>query len=186
LKAAAGDKRKTKLRTFRFSEETIEFLEREAAKADMSVNAFVGSLISRHVEWESKAQEFGFQMLYRPLISSLVEALDNETLDRLGREKVYPMWRDMAEFWFQDTSGEGILRLLTYLSPYVQIQTQVKRERNNYTLDIHHSMGPKWSIVIAGALDEAVKQVFHSRPVVERTSSIVSARFSLPPSNAPI
>lgn len=176
--------RKTILKTFRFSEELVLLLEKEAEKEGTTINALAGSILTQHLGWEIKAREFGFVPVYKPLFKTLFEALDEETLSRIGRKALPDMWKEMAEFWFQDSSAGKILDIWTMRSRHIPyVQTEVKKQASTYTIVFHHDLGPKWSIVVRSALDELVRKSFLAQPTISVGDTVVTAQFSEPQRN---
>jgi len=173
--------RKTTLRTFRFSEELTHALEAEAEEQGMTLNAFVSSILTKHIEWDAKAAKFGYIPTYKPIFLSLLQAPDDESLSRLGRTVLPAMWKEMASFWFRDSSVDRILDLLSMRSRYLPfIQSEVKREGRKCTIVTHHDLGPKWSIVLRGAFDELVRTSFHSQPTISAGDTVVTVEFQVP------
>ena len=183
-RSASGEathQRKTTLRTFRFSGELAEALEAEAQEQGMTLNAVVSSILTKYVEWDAKAGKFGFIPTYKPIFKSLLQASDEESLDRVGRAVVAPMWKEMASFWLHDSSGERILDLLSMRSRHLPfVQSEVTREGRKYTIVTHHDLGPKWSVVMRGAFDELVRTSFHAQPTISAGETVVTAEFSAP------
>ncbi|MGD0145322.1 MAG: hypothetical protein ABSB53_00505 [Nitrososphaerales archaeon] len=177
------DKRRTQLRTFRFSESLMRSLEKEAADEDTSVNALASSIISGYFDWDKKAREFGFISLHKPIFMRLIEELDDETLDRIGREVMASTWKEMAEFWLQDSSPEKMLEVLSMRSKInpSRLRTRITREENKYTIILRHDFGPKWSIVEKSALQEFVRKTFLVEPQISQGESVVMARFTVNP-----
>jgi len=173
--------RKTTLRTFRFTEELAHALEAEAQEQGMTLNALVSLILTKHVEWDGKAGKFGYIPVYKPVLASLLQASDEESLVRMGRTILAPMWKEMASFWYHDTSEEKILDLLSMRSrhlPYVQ--TEVMKEGRRCTIVTHHDLGPNWSIVLQGAFDELVRKSFHAQPTISVGETVVTVDFPLP------
>jgi hypothetical protein len=169
--------RKTVLKTFRFSEDLMCSLENEAKEEGTTINALVNTVITQHLEWEIKARRFGYTPMYKPLLRVLIESLDEESLAQTG--KVIPdMWKEMAEFWFQDSSGEKILDFLSFRSRYVpQMQAEVRRADHKHMVVYHHDLGPKWSFVMQNALDELVRRSFRTPPAIDTGETVVTALF---------
>ena len=179
---AGKDERKTHLRTIRFPESLVRSLEKEAADEGTTVNALANSIISGYFDWTKKAREFGFLALHKPILIGLVEQLDDEALDRIGREIMAASWKEMAEFWFQDSSPNDILNALIMRSKFdSKISTRITQEEGMYTIVLRHDYGPKWSTVVAGALREFVKQSFHVEPRMSKGESVITARFKTHP-----
>jgi hypothetical protein len=173
--------RKTTLRTFRFTEELARTLDAEAQEQGMTLNALVSSILTKYVEWDAKAAKFGYIPTYKPIFEGLLQASDDESLDKMGRTVLAPMWKEMASFWYHDSSERRILDLLSMRSrhlPYVQ--TEVRNDGRKYTIVTHHDLGPKWSVVLHGALDELVRKSFHAQPMITVGDTVVTVEFSSP------
>jgi hypothetical protein len=182
LSKANTDERKTVLKTIRISESLARSLEKEAADEDTTVNADIGSILSRHFDWHKKAEEFGFVALHKPLLMSLIEGLDDVTLARIGREVLTSSWKEMAEFWLQDSSPKGLLDALSMASKFdSKMRIRVTQEEDTYTIVFHHDLGRKWSIVAESAAQELVKESFHVKPRITAGESVVTAHFKVSP-----
>jgi hypothetical protein len=147
--------RRSVLKTIRLPESLVRSLEKEAADEGLTVNADINSILSYRFDWHKKAQEFGFVEILRTVFMSLTEGLDDEKLARIGREVVPGVWKEMAEYWFQDPSPEGIMKhfmIRAKFNPYNR--TRITQEEGNYTLVLRHEFGPKWSIIAKNALQE--------------------------------
>ena len=170
--------RKTTLRTFRFSEELTRALEAEAEEQGMTLNALVSSVLVKHIEWDAKAAKFGYIPNYKPIFMWLLQASDEESLNRLGRTVLPTMWREMASFWFKDSSENKILELLSMRSRHLPfVQSEVKREGRKCTIVTHHDLGPRWSIVLHSAFDELVTASFHKQPTISVGETVVTVEF---------
>jgi hypothetical protein len=172
------NERKTVLKTFRLTESLARSLEKQAADEGTTVNAYVNSIISQHSEWSEKAREFGIASIPKSLLRSLTEAVDDETLARIGREVLFPTWKEMVEFWTQDTSPDGFLKFMSFRSRFSPAsRTRITQEGDTCTLVSHSDFGPKWSIVEKSALRELVNKAFHVEPRIgggDRSSRSVS------------
>jgi hypothetical protein len=177
------DERKSVLRTIRLPESLARSLQEEAASEGMTVNAYVNSIVSQHLDWEKKVREFGVARLPRSMLMSLLEGCDDETLARIGRETV-PIQKEIAEFFVQDSSPKGILNFLALRSRFNSKNTiKVAQEEDEYTIVMRHDFGPKWSIIDKNYLEEFVKQTFHVEPRINVGESVVTARFRVNPRN---
>lgn len=178
--------RKTRLKTIRFSESMVRSLEKEAADEGTTVNADVNSIISKHFNWDKRLGEFGFVTVAKSTFVRLVEELDDETLARIGREVVPPLYEEMAELWFQDSAPEKILDAINLRFKFDPLmRAKITKEGDVYTLVLRHDLGPKWSILAESTCQEIAKQLFHAEPQITRGASIVTARFKVNPRNSP-
>jgi hypothetical protein len=187
LSKAGTDERKSILKTFRISESLARYLEKEAAGEGVTVNALVNSVLGKYSDWDKKANEFGFIQVHASLFTRLVEDLDEEALARIGREVLYPIWKEMAEFFFQDSSPDKILEVLCIRSRLFPagLRTRVTKEEGKYAIVCHHGFGLKWSIVMKSALQELVRKSFLVEPQVSAGESVVTARFKVNPRKLP-
>jgi Rad3-related DNA helicase len=176
------DKHKTHLRTFRLSESLERSLEKEAADEGTTVNADVNSILSQHFSWVKKAEEFGFYSIPIRLLRDILEKLDDEALAQLGREVLPALWKEMAEFFSQDSSLDGMVRFQAMRSKFnPHNETRVMLDGDVYTIVWRHDFGPKWSIVVKSAAQEFVRKSFHVEPRMNIGESVVTARFKVKP-----
>jgi len=188
LSKPGENERKTHLKTFRFSESLAHSLEKEAADEGTNVNALANSILGRYFGWDKKAREFGFISLHRSIFTSLIEELDDKTLARIGREVMAVMWKEMAEFFLQDSSPDKILEVLNMRSKINpdRLRTRITKEEDTYTIVCRHDFGPKLSIILASSLQELVRKSFLVEPRINVGESVVTARFKVHPRNLPV
>ncbi len=178
--------RKTHLKTIRLSESLVRSLEKEAADEGTSVNADVNSILSQHFDWDKKAEEFGFYSIPIRLLKNILEGLDDEALARLGREVLPALWKEMAEFFSQDSSLDGMVKFQTMRSKFnPHNHTRVTQDEGEYTIVWRHDFGPKWSIVVKNAIQQFVRKSFHAEPRISVGESVVTAHFKVNPRNSP-
>jgi len=186
LSKADTDERKTHLKTVRLSESLARSLKEEAANEGTTVNAEINSILGRYFHWDKKAREFGFVAVHKPILMRLVEMADDEEIARMGREVVLATWKEMAEFWLQDSTPDKILEALSLRSKFdPNTRTRVTREGDEYTIVLHHEFGPKYSIALKNALQELVTKSFHATPRLSAGESVVTARFKVTPKKLP-
>jgi hypothetical protein len=163
----------------------VRSLEKEATDEGTTVNADINSILGQHFGWDKKAREFGFVWVHKPIFRRLVDIADEEELARLGREVIFATWKEMAEYWLQDSTPDGILNALSLRSKYgSSTRSMVAREGDEYTIVLHHEFGPKHSIALKSALRELAKS-FHATPRLSAGESVVTARFKVNPRNLP-
>jgi hypothetical protein len=186
LSNASKDERKTTLKTIRISESLARSLEKEADDGGVTVNADINSILSRHFTWHKRIREFGIAEIPKPLLKGLLEGCDDDTLARIGREIGPALWKEIAEFWIQDSSPDRMLDLEASWSKFnPNFQTSVTREEGAYTITMRHDLGPKWSIITKNALQEFARKSFHVEPRISAGESVVTARFKVNPRSLP-
>ena len=155
-------------------------LKTKAEDDGMTFNAEINSIIRQDLDWHGRMKEFGFAMMPRKLLKSIIERLDDNTLAMLGREAMVPLMKDMAERWLHDSSPEGVLRCLGMRGrPYGDYITTVEREGDWCTIVHKDKYGPKWSLIIQAATREFVKKSFHAEPEITVGESVVFSRFKV-------
>jgi hypothetical protein len=184
LPNADKGEQKTRLKTIRISESLARSLEEEAADEGTTVNGYINSALNQHLNWDKKTREFGVAEIPKSLLRRILQDCDDEKLARIGREVGPPLWKEMTEFWTQDSSPNGILDFQTKRARFnPNFQTYVTREKGEYTITMRHDFGRKWSVMTEGALQEFVKQSFHVEPRISVGGSVVTARFKVNPRN---
>jgi hypothetical protein len=182
LPDSSEDERKTSLKTIRFPVSLVRSLEDEAAEEGTSVNAAVNSIIGRHFKWHQRLSEYGFVTVAKSAFTNMVEGLDDETLTRIGRDVVPPLYEEMAELWFQDSTPEKILDAINLRFKFDPLmRAEITKRGNEATMVFRHDLGPKWSILVESASREIVKRFFHTEARVSRGNSVVTARFKVNP-----
>ena len=155
-------------------------LLKDAADQGTTVNSIINKILSQHYGWGKKAREFGFISVHKPILTRLIEKADEETLVRLGREEVLATWKEMAEYWLQDSTPEKMLEVLGVRAKLdSQTESRTTQDGNTYTLVFRNDYGPKFSTVAESALREFVRTSFHVEPRVTRGDTVVTARFTV-------
>jgi len=172
--------RRTRLRTIRLSESLASSLQKDAVDEGTTVNSLVNRILSQYYGWGKRAREFGFISVHKPIYARLIEEADEETLVRLGREEVLSTWKEMAEFWLQDSSPDKMLEVIGVRARHDrQTESRIAQDKDTYTIVFRNDYGPKFSIVAESALREFVKQSFHVEPRISRGDTVVTARFTV-------
>jgi len=155
-------------------------LQKDAVDEGTTVNSLVNRILSQYYGWGKRAREFGFISVHKPIYARLIEEADEETLVRLGREEVLSTWKEMAEFWLQDSSPDKMLEVIGVRARHDrQTESRIAQDKDTYTIVFRNDYGPKFSIVAESALREFVKQSFHVEPRISRGDTVVTARFTV-------
>jgi hypothetical protein len=180
------EKEKSVLKTIRIPESVSSALQKKADDEGTTVNAQINSIIRENVGWSSKAKKFGIATVPKSVFISLTEAVADEELDRIGREVALPAWKEMSEFWFQDSSPERIIDLLNLWSKFnPDFRTEITQKDRAYSIVLKHDFGPKWSILAKSAIHEFVTKTFQVEPKMSGGASVITARFRIDPKALP-
>jgi Lhr-like helicase len=173
--------RRTVLKTLRLPEELALSLEKEAEEEGTTLNALCSSALTKHVEWWSRAQKLGFISTSKAMFKSVLEATDDDRLAIAVRENMPTAWKDMAMFWFGNTSLDTMIRLFTNIFKYGwEVDMSIKTKDKEYTVVLSHELGPKFSLVLMNAIDELFRKESHIQPKFEVENAMVTVHFSVP------
>ncbi len=176
-----GKKSETGLKTFRLPASLVAALEAEAEDRGISLNSLASLIFLRHVNWEVKSEKFGLMPVYKPVLKGLIEGLDDESIDEIGRKILPSMWKDMAEFWFGGTSLASILEVFKLTTRHVSnFQSDVKSDASGYAIVLHHDLGPKMSMLYRSGLDELLRSEFHVQPSFTLGETTLQVHFPAP------
>lgn len=186
MSSADKNERKTRLKTIRIPESLASSLQNDAAEEGTTVNAIINTILTHHYGWGKKARELGHVAINKPIFMRLIEEASEETLVKLGRQELLSTWREMAEYWLQDSAPEKMLELLRLRSKLDhQTEARTTQDKDAYTIVFRNDFGPRFSIAAESALREFVKQSFHVEPQISRGDMVVTARFKVNPKKAP-
>jgi hypothetical protein len=180
LSNSGKDKGRTVVKTFRMEESLARTLKKDADDEGMTANALLNRIVGQHYGWGKKAREFGLISIHKPMFVWLIEHVDEKTLAQFGTEVVVDTWKQMAEYWLQDSSPDKMLEVLRLRARLdSQTETKTTREGDTYTMVFRNDYGPKFGIVAESAIKEFVRNSFGVEPQVSRGDTIVTARFKV-------
>ncbi len=176
--------KKTGLRTLRLPLESIVALEREAAKKGVTLNSLCNSILSGHLDFKG-AEDLKMVTVPRQLFTSLLEAADDETMVKAVRKNMHGVWKDMAIYVFQDSSLEGVLKLVEALQRRTGgIGMNTQSDGRQYTISFSHDYGPKFSLLLKSMISD-IGEEFNISPKFEVGAGSVMVRFPVPSSASP-
>ena len=132
---------RTVLRSLRLSKSLDEAMQHEAINRSVSVNSFAASILDKYFEWDILAEKFRFIALPDEMLASLVGALDNETLDKLGKKAGSVIPKEVMLFWFKTVDLETFISYLSFHSKYLRTaEYKIVREGKNVVVTAHHQL----------------------------------------------
>jgi hypothetical protein len=171
--------RKTVFRSLRLTEELDAAIQKEAVARGLPVNSLVSQVLTKFAEWDRHAEKFGFVMITRDGFRSLIEAIPDERLARVGPELGSTNPKEMTLFWFKRLGVDPFLRYLALYCRYGRIgEYEVEREASTYTITIHHELGAKYSSYLADFFGAAVRSVVGVPATIERGRNAIVVRFT--------
>lgn len=173
--------RRTAVKTFRFSEDLLRALEKEAEKEGTTLNGLVSSVLIKHAEWGQMEEKLGIVPVTKALLLAALESTNQAELEIAARERIPAAWRDMCMLRYNAFNLETLLQLFqdaTNHSPNPRMS--LKKEGNHYTLTFAHSFGYKYSLLFGNGLDEVLQGNLHIKPNIRYEDSLISCDFTLP------
>ena len=177
----ARPKPKTVLRSIRIPSRLEDVLRADAEARGLSVNALVSSILTRYAEWDRFADKFGFVTITRNGFRALVEGLDDEGRERVGRETGSQNPREMTLFWYKKLGLDAFLDYLSLIRRYAKwSEFEVQRDERRVTIQMQHHWGPKASNFQRFFMEEAVRGIVGVVPECEVGRDSVLLRFTPP------
>ncbi len=171
--------KKTVFRSLRLTEELDSTIQREANARGLPVNSLVSQILTKYADWDRHAEKFGFVMITRDGFRSLIEAIPDERLAKVGPELGSTNPREMTLFWFKRLGAQPFLQYLALYCRYGRIgEYEVETDDHTYTITIHHELGAKYSNYLADFFSAAVRSVINVPATVERGRNAIVLRFS--------
>ena len=159
-----------KLVGLRLTQETIEQLEVIAHKNNQSVNSIAKNAILEWLEIFSRTRHQGMMILGKPLISSLLDLVDNNKLKEFAKltadKKV-----DFFHFIIGKHPSENTLDDFIKFTPKILgdkglmwfDHIEVPKENNSVYFKGVHSLGAKWSQFLIFFFNHIMEQYFNMK-----------------------
>lgn len=135
--------------TFRIDSNELKQLKKEADHKEISLNTLAGQIFRQHVDWHSNAPKAGFVSVTKGLVSSLLNRISDEEIQKLAE---YTTKKESKDFILLLRNEYNIVSALDVLETRIRVSGfQYRHEVNDsvHSYVIQHDMGNKWSIYMA-------------------------------------
>ncbi len=86
--------------------------------------------------------------------------IEDDTLLEIAKDFAPSLAREVALRWFGQVTLDTFLGFLKASSRYAHLgDYQVETSASRDTLAVHHDLGPKWSLVLSRAIEEAIESI---------------------------
>jgi hypothetical protein len=171
------ERRKTTTRSFRVDEYALEVIEKDAARANVSVNTLVNQLLLSYANFDHYFSRFQTVIVTSDAFAYLIQSLSAEAAVEAGRRTAVSMARSVILAKHGALSLDGVLDHLKTISEYSKFFTYSESEKaGRRAVILIHSFGPKGSIYFA----EYLKSMFEMvglKPTMITTEKAVNASF---------
>ncbi len=174
-----GKSEGTVTRAFRISRGLDEAIQTEAKARGEKLSSFVAEQLSKYVEWESKAEKFGFVSMTKELFRSLLDLIKEDEMTKLAERLVPAGLSELVTFWYGELDIVAYLRFLELFFGHTKLaQISVnKNNENGYALVLQHEYGLSWSLHWQRALTVFMRKTFQISPASGITKNSVVLRF---------
>ena len=176
LKRNKSDSRSdTTTRSFRFDLVLSRTLEKEAERMGISVNALVGIIIKRYVEFTRYLSKIDMIVINREFITALIGSYDEEILRNIGQKLGETVSKDTILFWKKELSEQAVLEYIEkIICRYGHLGTYDETlQSTGRTVVIRHRLGLKGSIFFEGYLKSTLKNTAMRDAIFEITESSI-------------
>lgn len=169
-------------RSFRFEADVLRVLDEEANRMGISVNALVGIILRRYVEFTRFLSKIDMVVINREVLTTLLEHLEEEELYRLGIKLGETVLADTILFWKKETTEKAVLEYIEkMMCTYGQLGTYDERimPGGEMAIVVRHRLGKKGSRFLEGYLNGGLKFKLNVNATFEVTDS--SVKCQIPP-----
>ena len=168
---------KSSVITFRVPEALLDFIRQEALEQKTSLNTIVNQILTKHYEWDSFAEKYGFVNFPPEYYKDLLDAADEDILAQRGLE-AGPQSRNYIQLSEKSADVESMIHAFRVSAKYSGLgRLELKREEPKYQLFVHHGFGKKHSIFVKSLLESVIRGIVGTTPTSELTANSVVVGF---------
>lgn len=170
-------RRKTTTRSFRVDELALEVIEKDAAKANVSVNTLVNQLLLSYANFDHYFGRFQTIKITSDAFAGLIRYVPDEGAAEAGRLKASSIASSVILAMHGSMNLDGVLDHLKTIGDYSKFFTYSESEREGRrVVTLIHSFGPKGSIYFSEYL-KSMFEMIGLKPKIISTEKAVNATF---------
>jgi hypothetical protein len=166
-------------RSFRFESDVLSVLDEEASRMGISVNALVGIILRRYVEFTRFLSKIDMVVVNREILTSLLESLDEPTVYKLGVRLGQTVLDDTIMFWKKEITEKTVMEYIEkVLCRDGQLGTYDERRMpgGEMAIVVRHRLGKNGSRFLEGYLHGGLKHTLDIEALFEITDSSVKCQ----------
>jgi len=171
-------KKKTSTITFRFDQDLIERLQKEAKNHQVSTNTLATQALKRFLEWDIYQPRVGLVSINKPVFIKIFENLKEkeviEIASTIGKDEV----RDVALFMKGEIDFNSFMSWFEMQMINSSVQVSHMIEKGIHTFVMKHDLGKNWSIYHKTILELIFEELFHKKIDVKYDKNVLAVRFS--------
>ena len=163
-------------RSFRFESDVLNVLDEEAKRMGISINALVGIILRRYVEFTRYLSKIDMVVINREVLTSLVDMLSEEEVYNLGIKLGQTVLADTIMFWKKETTEKAVMEYIEKMvCRYGRLGTYDERRMpgGQMAIVVRHRLGKNGSRFLEGYLQEGLKHTLGIDAIFEITDSSV-------------
>src|SRR5687768_1649596 len=164
-------------RSFRFESDVLTVLDEEAKRMGISVNALVGIILRRYVEFTRYLSKIDMVVINREVLTSLIDLLSEEELYKMGVKLGQTVLADTIMFWKKETTEKAVMEYIEKMvCRYGRLGTYDERRMpgGQMAIVVRHRLGKNGSRFLEGYLHEGLKHTLGIDRSEEHTSELQS------------
>lgn len=166
-------------RSFRFESDVLGVLDEEASRMGISINALVGIILRRYVEFNRYLSKIDMVVINREMLTSLIDLLDEKAVYELGVKLGQTVLDDTIMFWKKETTERTVMEYIEKMvCRYGHLGTYDERRMpsGEMAIVVRHRLGKNGSRFLAGYLQGGLKQTLDIDAIFEITDSSVKCQ----------
>jgi hypothetical protein len=163
-------------RSFRFESDVLTVLDEEAKRMGISVNALVGIILRRYVEFTRYLSKIDMIVINREVLTSVIDLLGEEEVYKIGVKLGQTVLADTIMFWKKETSEKAVMEYIEKMvCRYSDLGTYDERRMpgGETAIVIRHRLGKNGSRFLEGYLQGGLKHTLGVDAIFETTDSSV-------------
>jgi hypothetical protein len=147
---------KSVAKSFRINQKALEALREEARKQAISLNTLVNQLLVSHAEFGRYMRQVHSMMLTQQTFAEILKGLPEDKLAEAAKVAGKSAPETIITSMRGKVTANAVIDLIHFLSAYANLFEYSEKDENGHlTIALTHELGRKWSIFIAGYLEEA-------------------------------
>lgn len=171
-------RKKTATITFRFEEDLIEKLQKEAKEHQVSTNTLATQAMKRFLEWDIYQPRIGIVSLNKPVFVKIFDNLkEKEVIDlgsTIGKDEV----RDMALFMKGEVDEASFMSWFEAQMVNSSVQVSHMSDDGTHTYVMKHDLGKNWSLYNKTILEYIFEELFRKKIEVKYNKNTFVLRYS--------
>jgi hypothetical protein len=163
-------------RSFRFEIDVLKVLDEEAERMGISVNALVGTVLRRYINFTRYLSKIDMVVVNRELLTSLMGQLGEDELYQMGLKLGQTVLSDTVMFWKKEMTDRAVMEYIEkIICRYGHLGTYDEKQLpgGGMVIVVRHRLGKKGSRFLEGYFRAGLKHTLGMNASFEVTDSSV-------------